>query len=111
MKTLLALLLVPALGPAQVATFRVRETAGLRRFSFPVRASMKADSGPLRLLENGKPIPAQFSPLGDGAMDVDFNVSLGPWEARDYRVERAAGAASASNGVTVNQVAGVFVAR
>jgi hypothetical protein len=42
MKTLLlALLLIPAVAPAQIAKSRVRETAGLRRFSFPVRVSWK----------------------------------------------------------------------
>ncbi len=66
MKTLLALLLIPSLALAQLTQFRVRETAGLRRFSFPVRVSLKAAAGPLQLLENGKPVPAQFSPLGDG---------------------------------------------
>ena len=108
---LAVLLLIPALAQPQVATFRVRETAGLRRFSFPVRASVKADAGPLQLLENGKAVPAQFTPLGDGAMDIDFNVSLGPRETRDYRVERAANAASAGNGVTVDQADGVLVVR
>ena len=73
----LAFLLIAAAAHAQVARFRVRETAGLRRFSFPVRASIPPNAAPLRLLENGKPIPAQFSAAGE-MMDVDFNVSLGP---------------------------------
>jgi hypothetical protein len=104
----LALLLIPALAPAQVAKFRVRETAGLRRFGYPVRASFKGDAVPLQLLENGKPIPAQFTAL-DGQMEVDFNVSLGPWETRDYRVEH--GVTSASPGVSVSQTDGAFVVR
>jgi hypothetical protein len=105
---MLALLLIPALAPAQVAKFRVRETAGFRRFGYPVRASFKADAGSLRLLENGKPIPAQFTAL-DGHMEVDFNVSLGPWETRDYRVEK--GESKTAAGVSVSQADGVFVVR
>jgi hypothetical protein len=107
----LMLLLIPALASPQIAKFRVRETAGLRRFGFPVRASLKAQAAPLRLLENGKAIPAQFSPLGDGAMDVDFNASLGPWESREYHVERGADAASAGGGVAVEQADHVFAVR
>jgi hypothetical protein len=111
MKTLFMLLLIPALAPAQVAKFRVRETAGLRRFSFPVRASIKEDAGALHLLENGKAVPAQFSPLGDGTMDVDFNVSFGPWEVREYRVERGAGSPPDGTGVSVAQADRVFAVR
>src|SRR5712691_9552901 len=44
---LLVLALIPVLAPAQVAKFRVRETAGLRRFGYPVRASIRSDAGPL----------------------------------------------------------------
>ena len=105
---LLVLALIPALAPAQVAKFRVRETAGFRRFGYPVRASIRSDAGPLLLLENGKQIPAQFTAL-DGHLEVDFNVSLGPWETRDYRVEY--GVASTSTGVSVSQADGVFVVR
>ena len=81
--------MIPALASAQVAKSRVRETTGLRRFGYPVRVSFKrdADAAPMKLLENGKPIPAQFTAL-DGHMEVDFNVSLGPGETRDYGVEK-----------------------
>jgi hypothetical protein len=105
---LLALLLIAAPAPAQIAKFRVRETAGLRRFGYPVRASFQSDAGPLRLLENGKPIPAQFTAL-DGRTEVDFNVSLGPGETRDYRVEK--GESTGGAGVSVTQSDGVFVIR
>src|SRR6266542_6667490 len=107
-KRLLALLLIPALAPAQIARFRVRETAGLRRFSFPVRASMEANAGALQLRENGKAVPAQFSLLGDGTMDVDFNVSIGPLETREYSVERGASGASVDKGLTVEQANAVY---
>src|SRR5262249_12116006 len=110
-KTLMALWLIPALAPAQLAIFRVRETAGLRRFSFPVRASMEADGSALHLSESGKAVPAQFSPLGDGRMDIDFNVSIGPWETREYRVERGGGAAPVDKGVAVEQASGLYAVR
>jgi hypothetical protein len=110
---LLALLLIPALAPAQIAKFRVRETAGLRRFGYPVRASLagqvrqvgQAIRLPARLLENGKPIPAQFTVI-DGRTEVDFNVSLGPLETREYRVEP--GESGAGAGVSIEQAGGAF---
>lgn len=108
-RALLAIALIPALAPAQIAKFRVRETAGLRRFSFPVRASFAEAAGPLQLIENGKPIPAQFTAL-DGRTEVDFNVSLGPGETRDYRVEKGESAAAGS-GVAITQAGGVFAVR
>lgn len=71
---------------AQTRTLRVRETVGLRRFSYPVRTRFLTGGNPLRLYENGTPVPAQFTPAGDGDIEMDFNVSLGPWEAREYTV-------------------------
>jgi hypothetical protein len=98
---------------AQGARFRVRETAGLRRFSFPVRASWVGQAGslPSRLLEKDKPVPAQFTPLADGAVDVDFNVSIGPWETREYRLEPGSGGSPLDKGVTVEQVDGMYEVR
>ena len=101
----LALALIPALAPAQVARFRVRETAGIRRFSYPVRAAMPPNAASLQLLENGKRIPAQFTPV-DGAIDIDFNVSLGPWETREYRVE--IGSPAPGTGIAISESGGVY---
>src|SRR5258707_14080007 len=92
---------------AQGARFRVRETAGLRRFSFPVRVG-QAGSLPARLLENDKPVPAQFTPLDNGAVEVDFNVSIGPWETREYRLQPSVGGSPADKGLTVEQVDGMY---
>jgi hypothetical protein len=109
--TVLALLLIlPALLPAQVAKFRVRESAGLRRFNIPVRTSIRTDGTPLALLENGKPIPAQFTPRGDGTVEIDFNTSHAPWEVREYRVEPGTGPA-ATNNMSIAQANGVFAVR
>jgi hypothetical protein len=107
-RALLAVALIPFLASAQVAKFRVRETAGLRRFSFPVRASFPEAAGPLQLLENGKAIPAQFTAL-DGRTEVDFNVSLGAGETRNYRVEKGESVAGA--GVAITQADGIFAVR
>jgi hypothetical protein len=62
-------------------------------------------------LENGKAVPAQFSPLADATMDLDFNVTIGPWETREYRVERGAGGARIDKGVTVAQANGTYAVR
>ena len=44
---LFLLALLPMLGPAQIVTFKVTETAGLRRFGFPVRATCPAMPWPI----------------------------------------------------------------
>lgn len=100
--------LVAAQVPAQIAQFRVRETAGLRRFSYPARARIAANSASLRLLENGKPVPAQFTAV-DGGIEIDFNVSLGPWETRDYRVET--GSPEMGQGISMEESGGGFTVR
>jgi hypothetical protein len=65
----------------------VRETAGIRRFGHPVTAVLPpvaaARAGDrFRLLENGKPVAAQFRRVEHGrggpAVYLDFNVSHGP---------------------------------
>jgi hypothetical protein len=108
-----ALLLIATLAPAQELRFRVRETAGLRRFSFPVRASApgQAIRLPAQLLENGKPVPAQFTPLPGGRTDIDFNVSLGPGETREFLVQPGPGATATDKGVSVNLVDRKFAVR
>ncbi len=95
---------------AQGARFRVRETGGLRRFSFPVRASGVVNL-PARLIEGDKPVPAQFTPLGDGAVDVDFNVSIGPWETREYRLQPGSGGSAGDQGITVEPTGDAYAVR
>ncbi len=82
--------------PGGKLSVTVRETAGLRRFGYPVHVllrlprEVKADDR-FRLLEGGKPVEAQFRSLaGVGmktAVALDFNVSLGPEEEKAYQVE------------------------
>ncbi len=108
-RRLLLMALAPMLLPAQIASFKVTETAGLRRFGFPVRVTFVSAQGGLQLLEGDKPIPAQFTPLEGGDMDVDFNVSLGPWESREYKVQTgAAGSSKPGEGVSIQQAGGAF---
>lgn len=68
----------------------VRETAGLRRFSYPVEVVLplgvdRADH--CQLLADGKPVSAQFRPGPDDKWVVlDFTLSLGPCEQRSFVV-------------------------
>src|SRR6266849_2162625 len=66
-------------------TVVVRETAGIRRFGYPVQAVVPlsgslAKARHFQLLEKGKSLAAQFQLRGDHSVDLDFNVSLGPHE-------------------------------
>lgn len=80
-----------------VATVRwalaVKETAGIRRFSYPVTAIVNldqadVDTASFRLLENGKPVNAQFRIMaGTRNLHVDFTASNAPLETRNYVVE------------------------
>ncbi len=70
----------------------VRETAGLRRFGYPIhvtltlpRAIDKRDN--FRLLADGKPIEAQVRIVGDRTIAIDWNASPGPLEKATYTVE------------------------
>jgi hypothetical protein len=99
--------------------FTVREAAGLRRFGYPVTASLKVPQGALRdaaaarlFGAKDKEVPAQFTAMAkwpDGsvcALDVDFNSSLGPMEKETYRVELAGGAPrTAGRGLGVTETA------
>jgi hypothetical protein len=71
----------------------VTETAGIRRFGYPVTAVLPLgrpmkEAGHFRLLLDGKPIPAQFRPGPDGRSAIlDFAASPGPLEKQTYAVE------------------------
>jgi hypothetical protein len=72
--------------------FHLNETAGLRRFGYPVHTVLPsaADRTVFRLERAGKPVPAQFrrvtGPDGKPAVVLDFNASPGPLEAEEYTV-------------------------
>ena len=106
---LLLVLVLAAIGFGQ--DFTVRETAGLRRFGYPVRATInRGDAGSLLLLEEGKPVPAQFTARGPNTTEIDFAVSLGPNERRHYRVKTGVPAAP-SAGIECEETADSMVAR
>jgi hypothetical protein len=92
----LALFGVPLVGAADTDAGRgwtvvVKETAGIRRFGYPVLAVIAlgqpgADAEHFQLLENGRPVVAQFRPQGDRAVALDFTVNHAPLETRTYTV-------------------------
>ncbi len=75
----------------------VTESEGIRRFSYPVHAEVPVnrtllERGQFRLLQEGKPVPAQFSPQldntkGSSSVSVDFNVNHAPLEEIRYVIE------------------------
>lgn len=97
MLCLLALTLVPSFADADQPaggriTLVVSETAGIRRFGYPVSTVLDLpepmkEGVHFRLLEGGKPIGAQFRPLSKPTVRLDFNASPGPLERREYVVE------------------------
>ncbi|MFO0890631.1 MAG: hypothetical protein U0790_15990 [Isosphaeraceae bacterium] len=80
----------PGSGPGR--RFRLLETAGLRRFGYPVHAEFPKPTGATRftLIQDGKPVPAQFRAVRDASgaerVSLDFNASLGPLESAVYEV-------------------------
>jgi hypothetical protein len=90
-----ALAAAPALSAAARPvrrTLRIAETAGLRRFGYPVHLIIPgADpTSKFRLERDGKPIPAQITSSNAGEDSeitvtwIDFNVSHAPGETIDY---------------------------
>jgi hypothetical protein len=92
----------------------VRETAGIRRFGYPVSVVLPPDAAAragdrFRLLEGGKPVAAQFRRVEGkrgqaAAVYLDFNVSHGPLKKHTYRVEYGPGVEPApepKGGITV----------
>ena len=79
----------------RVGSLRLQETAGLRRFGYPVHVRFP-DEGPLlgvpetrfRLERHGRDVSAQFQRVrqadGRSVIEVDFNASPGPFEVEVY---------------------------
>jgi hypothetical protein len=77
---------------AEKLIITVSETAGLRRFGYPVEAVLAlprplTEADHFRLLDGGKPVAAQFRRVGDAKLALDFAVSPGPGEKKAYTVE------------------------
>jgi hypothetical protein len=73
----------------------VTESAGIRRFSYPVHVALPLkeallDKTTFRLLEDGKPVAAQFREEGR-SLHLDFTANHAPRETRNYVVEYGQG--------------------
>jgi hypothetical protein len=99
-RPILVFLALASSSTAEPIPFTVSETAGLRRFAYPVTASLECISGTLTSHEKakltddkGSEVPAQFTAMSrwpDGSvrgLDVDFSPSPGPLETLHFRVE------------------------
>lgn len=99
-RLIVSILTLATTSMAQSITFSVSETAGLRRFGYPVTASLESAAGMIEdaekvrlLAADGQEVPAQFTAMSkwaDGSvrgLDVDFSPSPGPGETLTYRVE------------------------
>lgn len=80
-----------AIRPLERARFRLKETAGLRRFGYPVSVAVPIPNGQATLLRDGRPVPAQFrvEPEGLGferRVVLDFNTNIGPGETQIYEI-------------------------
>lgn len=83
-------------GGAETLKIEVRETAGIRRFGYPVAVKLPdvslGDAKPqLRLRESGQPVTAQFrqeeAESGAGAWWLDFSLNMTPNEVRMLTLE------------------------
>jgi len=110
-----------AAGAAEPLNVEVQETAGIARFGYPVTGTFRwpdAKAESFRLLRDGRPIESQFSRIGvgkdDSQWEVDFNLDLLPFETRSFRIEAqtAAPAESAtSRGLSLERNAGKILIR
>lgn len=90
----------------------VRETAGIRRFGYPVYARLQLPrkvtaEDRFRLVADGKAVAAQFRPRAGEpmAVDLDFAVNAGPFENKSYQIEYGPGVTPVpeGKGLTVAQ--------
>jgi hypothetical protein len=99
----------------------VTETAGIRRFGYPVYAKLTlpreaAEKDNFRLLADGKAVPAQFRRLpGDKkAVALDFTLSCAPLEKRTFAVEygeKVEAGPEPKGGIRLTKEKGVYTIR
>lgn len=95
----------------------VRETAGIRRFGYPISLELpklSIEPAKARLRDGSKPVAAQFRQEdGGGAWWLDFNLSMMPNEARTLALEYGADvlADSEPRGLEVRETPGGFEIR
>jgi hypothetical protein len=97
--------------------FRLVETAGLRRFGYPVHTTLPGvrEGANFRLSRGKDAVPAQFRPItlndGQPAIALDFNASPGPLATEDYIVSFGDGVdpgPEPKGGMRVESLEGIF---
>ena len=114
---------VEAQEPTRHVKVQVRETLGIRRFGYPVTAVIPLPPGGIQTTKqvrlanaDGKPIPAQITASAkheDGSLkqiEVDFNLSPGPLEESNLRLEYGIGvsAVEPKQGLTFSESEDAF---
>jgi hypothetical protein len=100
--------------------FRLQETAGLRRFGYPVHGTLPIEVAMpgwgFRLLQGENEIPAQFRPIEGSdrrqSVALDFTTSMSPFEVAEYSVEFGPTVKStiqSTQGLTTEQRDGQFL--
>jgi hypothetical protein len=97
--------------------FRLTETAGLRRFGYPVSIVLPriAEEAHFRLNRGGQVVPAQFrrilDPRGQSEIVLDFPASPEPLESQSYSIAFGDGVTPGpepTRGLRVEQAEGIF---
>jgi hypothetical protein len=99
----------------------VKETAGIRRFGYPVYAKLSlpreaTQKDRFRLLSGGKPVAAQFRTLKDDkkAVALDFTLSCAPLEKKTLTVEygeKVTAGPEPKGGMKLEEKKGVYTVR
>ncbi|MDP6444042.1 MAG: hypothetical protein QGG36_10425 [Pirellulaceae bacterium] len=97
--------------------FTVTEAAGIRRFSFPVTATLNfpkavEKDAQFELRRAGDRVTAQFTRVDKSTVEVDFNTSLGPFESARFALsygEKIAPPPPPRRGHRVSQMDDLFV--
>ncbi len=112
-----ALALALAAQASNSVALSVKETAGIRRYSYPVGVRVPFPQGALassantRLLLNGSEVSAQYTGEGkwpDGSiqwLSINFNATIGPNESQTYQLEYGHDVrpASPARGLTITE--------
>lgn len=93
-----------------LARIRVRETAGIRRFLYPLTAcvNLSADTHlqKLTLSTNGQAVPIQVT--HEGGFRLDFAVSLDPYAERDFVLTSGVSEAALDDPLQLRKSSGVL---
>jgi hypothetical protein len=112
----------PSVVAAERLGLQVRETAGLARGGYPAHALLELprpvpETTKFRLLNDGKPIAAQFRPDRKGRTAhwwLDFPTEIAPFQTKNYTVEfgeDVTGGPERSSGHKLTEVGDAFLIR